>query len=133
MRVLGIDCGTEYTGYGVVKLHEDGKLQCLDCGAIKLSPRNSMASRLPTIFDRLTPPGLIFILTDFLFLVTLPVLSQQSATITYTQNFPGSDPSHYMISLSSDGHAHYEGNGRLITPSKYSTDDSVPDNEQLDF
>ena len=38
-----------------------------------------------------------------------------------------------MISLSSDGHAHYEGNGRLITSSKYSTDDSVPDNEQLDF
>src|SRR4029077_8734198 len=47
------DCGTEYTGYGVVKLHEDGKLQCLDCGAIKLSLRNSMASRLATIFDRL--------------------------------------------------------------------------------
>jgi crossover junction endodeoxyribonuclease RuvC len=54
MRVLGIDCGTEYTGYGVVKLHEDGKLQCLDCGAIKLSPRDSMASRLATIFNRLS-------------------------------------------------------------------------------
>src|SRR5438105_9503391 len=54
MRVLGIDCGTEYTGYGVVKLHGDGKLQCLDCGAIKLSPRNSMASRLAIIFDRLS-------------------------------------------------------------------------------
>ena len=54
MRVLGIDCGTEYTGYGVVKLHEDGKLQCLDCGAIKLSSRDSMASRLATIFNRLS-------------------------------------------------------------------------------
>src|SRR3954469_15484782 len=54
MRVLGIDCGTEYTGYGVVKLHEDGKLQCLDCGAIKLSPRDPMAARLATIFDRLS-------------------------------------------------------------------------------
>jgi len=54
MRVLGIDCGTEYTGYGVVKLHEDGKLQCLDCGAIKLSPRDSMPSRLATIFNRLS-------------------------------------------------------------------------------
>src|SRR5262245_25102092 len=54
MRVLGIDCGTEYTGYGVVKLHEDGKLQCLDCGAIKLSARDSMASRLATIFNRLS-------------------------------------------------------------------------------
>jgi crossover junction endodeoxyribonuclease RuvC len=53
MRVLGIDCGTEYTGYGVVELRHDGKLVCLTCGAIKLSPRDPMAARLSTIFDRL--------------------------------------------------------------------------------
>jgi crossover junction endodeoxyribonuclease RuvC len=53
MRVLGIDCGTEYTGYGVVELCPDGKLLCLTCGAIKLSPRDPMASRLATIFQRL--------------------------------------------------------------------------------
>lgn len=53
MRVLGIDCGTEYTGYGVVELCHDGKLFCLTCGAIKLSPREPMAGRLSIIFDRL--------------------------------------------------------------------------------
>lgn len=53
MRVLGIDCGTEYTGYGVVELCADGKLVCLTCGAIKLSPRDPMATRLAMIFDRL--------------------------------------------------------------------------------
>jgi crossover junction endodeoxyribonuclease RuvC len=53
MRVLGIDCGTEYTGYGVVELRHDGKLICLTCGAVKLSPRSSMSARLSTIFDRL--------------------------------------------------------------------------------
>src|SRR2546421_8787504 len=53
MRVLGIDCGTEYTGYGVVELGHDGKLICLTCGAIKLSLRNTMASRLATIFQGL--------------------------------------------------------------------------------
>ena len=53
MRVLGIDCGTEYTGYGVVDLCNDGKLICLACGAVKLSPRQSMAARLSTIFNRL--------------------------------------------------------------------------------
>lgn len=53
MRVLGIDCGTEYTGYGVVELCPDGKLLCLTCGAIKLSPRDSMPARLATIFQRL--------------------------------------------------------------------------------
>jgi crossover junction endodeoxyribonuclease RuvC len=53
MRVLGIDCGTEYTGYGVVELRHDGKLICLTCGAVKLSPRSPMSARLSTIFDRL--------------------------------------------------------------------------------
>ncbi|HKS74606.1 MAG TPA: crossover junction endodeoxyribonuclease RuvC [Terriglobales bacterium] len=53
MRVLGIDCGTEYTGYGVVDLFSDGKLLCLTCGAIKVSPREAMPARLATIFQRL--------------------------------------------------------------------------------
>ena len=53
MRVLGIDCGTEYTGFGVVKLAHDDKLVCLTCGAIKLSPREPLPRRLSTIFDRL--------------------------------------------------------------------------------
>ena len=53
MRVLGIDCGTEYTGYGVVELGDDGALICLTCGAVKLSPRDSMPARLSTIFNRL--------------------------------------------------------------------------------
>lgn len=54
MRVLGIDCGTEYTGYGVVEMREDGKLACCVCGAIKLSPRNSMSSRLQQVFEQLS-------------------------------------------------------------------------------
>jgi crossover junction endodeoxyribonuclease RuvC len=53
MRVLGVDCGTEYTGYGVVELGLDGKLACQTCGAIKLSHRDAMAVRLSQIFDAL--------------------------------------------------------------------------------
>ena len=52
MRVLGIDCGTEYTGYGVVDLlsepHND-RLVCIICGAIKASPRDPMPKRLSRI------------------------------------------------------------------------------------
>ena len=51
MRVLGIDCGTEYTGYGVVELCPDQQLLCLTCGAIKLSPREPLARRLARIFE----------------------------------------------------------------------------------
>ena len=53
MRVLGIDCGTEYTGYGVVELGSDNQLSCLSCGAIKLSPRDPLPVRLSSIFKRL--------------------------------------------------------------------------------
>jgi len=53
MRVLGIDCGTEYTGYGVVELCPDECLVCLACGAIKVSPRDPMPARLSRISIRL--------------------------------------------------------------------------------
>jgi crossover junction endodeoxyribonuclease RuvC len=46
MRVLGIDCGTEYTGYGVVEQAESGELTCLTCGAIRLAAREPLAPRL---------------------------------------------------------------------------------------
>jgi crossover junction endodeoxyribonuclease RuvC len=53
MRVLGIDCGTECTGYGVVELGLDGTLLCVTYGAIKLSLREAMAVRLAAVFGRL--------------------------------------------------------------------------------
>jgi crossover junction endodeoxyribonuclease RuvC len=53
MRVLGIDCGTECTGFGVVELSPDSKLLCLHFGAIKLSPREPLASRLAKVFQQL--------------------------------------------------------------------------------
>jgi len=61
MRVLGIDCGTQYTGYGVVDLVSDTRkhgrnsfrnserLVCVACGAIKVSPRDPMPTRLSQI------------------------------------------------------------------------------------
>jgi crossover junction endodeoxyribonuclease RuvC len=53
MRVLGIDCGTHCTGYGVVDLCADGTLLCQAFGAIRLSPRQPMAARLAAISTRL--------------------------------------------------------------------------------
>jgi crossover junction endodeoxyribonuclease RuvC len=50
MRVLGIDCGTEYTGYGVVELSAQGTLICVTSGAVKVSPREVMPKRLSKIF-----------------------------------------------------------------------------------
>jgi len=53
MRVLGIDCGTEYTGYGIVELAPGEKLICLCCGAIKLSPKEPLPLRLNRIYAHL--------------------------------------------------------------------------------
>ena len=53
MRVLGIDCGGEYTGYGVVEIDAVGKLCCLTSGVIKLSPRETLPRRLSRIYMQL--------------------------------------------------------------------------------
>jgi len=53
MRALGIDCGTEYTGYGVVELGYRSELVCLGCGVIKVSPREPLPVRLSTVFRKL--------------------------------------------------------------------------------
>jgi crossover junction endodeoxyribonuclease RuvC len=53
MRVLGIDCGTKYTGYGIVELLADDRLNCIACGAIKVSAREPMPNRLASISSRL--------------------------------------------------------------------------------
>ena len=54
MRVLGIDCGSEYTGYGVVEELSDGRLVCHVNGAIKLKTGSPMAARLKKVFSDLT-------------------------------------------------------------------------------
>jgi crossover junction endodeoxyribonuclease RuvC len=53
MRVLGVDCGGEHTGYGVVEMRSEGRLVCLTCGAIKLSTREPLAFRLARIYEAL--------------------------------------------------------------------------------
>src|SRR5580700_1409697 len=54
MRVLGIDCGGEYTGYGVVEQNDDGSLRHCCSGAIHLSPREALEIRLKKICEGLT-------------------------------------------------------------------------------
>lgn len=52
MRVMGIDCGTERTGYGVID--SDGhNHRMLAFGCIKSSPRDPLELRLLTIAGRL--------------------------------------------------------------------------------
>src|SRR5512147_2051648 len=53
MRVLGIDCGGEYTGYGVVEQDAAGELRHIVCGAVRLNPKKPLPERLLQIFSEL--------------------------------------------------------------------------------
>jgi crossover junction endodeoxyribonuclease RuvC len=57
MRVFGIDCGTEYTGYGVIDVVETPRhcqLVPLCFGAIHLSKKFSLPHRLTLLYAELT-------------------------------------------------------------------------------
>lgn len=54
MRVLGIDCGGEYTGFGVVEQDDAGKLTHIASGAVRLDPKRPLPERLSKIFRELT-------------------------------------------------------------------------------
>ena len=57
MRVFGIDCGTEITGFGVVETCDSGReprLVMNAMGAIRLAKTKSTAERLEQVFRELT-------------------------------------------------------------------------------
>ena len=57
MRVFGIDCGTEYTGWGVVQVEETPRARRLlpvAAGAIKLNKKQRTPQRLQQVFAELT-------------------------------------------------------------------------------
>jgi hypothetical protein len=56
----------------------------------------------------------------------LSARAQETAVVTFTLDFPGSEPSHYSISVSSDGHSTYDSDGKL-------SPESDPDPFHLDF
>ena len=53
MRVLGVDCGSRVTGYGVID--SDGA-DCVfvECGVVQVDPSDALPIRLKTIYQALT-------------------------------------------------------------------------------
>ena len=57
MRVFGIDCGTEVTGFGVVESCDTGResrLQCMALGGIRLAKSKTLPVRLEQVFRELS-------------------------------------------------------------------------------
>ncbi|HEX4997918.1 MAG TPA: crossover junction endodeoxyribonuclease RuvC [Terriglobia bacterium] len=53
MRVLGVDCGSRVTGYGVIDTDASGCVY-VHCGVIRLAATESLAARLKTIHHGLS-------------------------------------------------------------------------------
>lgn len=53
MRVLGIDCGGEYTGYAVVAQDEKGMMTAISYGAVRLRTRDPLEIRLLRVWNEL--------------------------------------------------------------------------------
>ena len=53
MRILGVDCGSRVTGYGVIDTH-GADCAYVDCGVIRPQVSESLARRLQTIHHGLT-------------------------------------------------------------------------------
>jgi crossover junction endodeoxyribonuclease RuvC len=57
VRVFGIDCGTEITGYGVVETDASARnvqLVCVAQGAVKLPKHKTLPQRLDQVFNELS-------------------------------------------------------------------------------
>ena len=54
MLVLGIDPGTATTGYGLVREHDDGRLEAVHYGVITTKPRVPMPDRLMELHRAIT-------------------------------------------------------------------------------
>jgi crossover junction endodeoxyribonuclease RuvC len=57
MRVFGIDCGTEITGYGIVECDDTARLPrliSLGAGGIRLPKKQPLAQRLALVYAELT-------------------------------------------------------------------------------
>ena len=71
-------------------------------------------------------PAALFI--GCVFLLWIPSLrATDPATVTFTLDFPGSDPEHFSISVQSDGHARYECSAKI------SPDSEDRENYQTEF
>ncbi|HEY1657019.1 MAG TPA: hypothetical protein VGG14_01625 [Candidatus Sulfotelmatobacter sp.] len=82
-------------------------------------------------FNRITRPFLALLFLSATFLSAAVAVQTQpsnatSRVVTFTLDFPASTPSHYAISVDSNGHASYESTAKVA-------DDSDPDTYTMEF
>jgi hypothetical protein len=71
------------------------------------------ASALHALVRRRLPSPCLLCLWLLALCLPVSLWAQESSAVTFTLDFPGSEPSHYVISISSDGHSTYDSDGKL--------------------
>ena len=51
--ILGIDPGIADTGYGILKVHNNNRMECLNYGSIVTKPKDKLESRLFSLYSQL--------------------------------------------------------------------------------
>ena len=72
---------------------------------------SAKAARLPAAIAQLVIA--VFPAVVFACFLSLPVHAADSATVTFTFDFPNSSPEHYSISVENNGHGQYESVGKI--------------------
>ncbi len=49
--ILGIDPGTAITGYGVIRLEGRARFSLVECGVVRTTPKQPLATRIREIYD----------------------------------------------------------------------------------
>jgi hypothetical protein len=77
------------------------------------------ASAKPVLLSAAITRLLVDVLPALVFacLLCLPARAADSATVTFTFDFPNSSPEHYSITVEKDGHSHYESVGKIADDS----------------
>src|SRR5436305_2587483 len=61
---------------------------------------------------------LVLLLGTLLIFGRIPAVAENPATITFSLDFPNSDPEHYSMSVQSDGRAKYESSAKISKDSE---------------
>lgn len=94
-----------------------------------MNPKSPLQSVLPPSYcgpNRRRARNALALLFVFIISFCAPLLAADPATVTFTLDFPGSDPDHYSLSAQSDGRGHYECSAKISEASdereSYETD-----------
>jgi hypothetical protein len=79
---------------------------------VKIETRN-LRSHRTEVTQRFQLASLMVFAALLVLLLILPARAAGPATVTFSQNFPGSDPERYSITVQSDGRGRYECTARI--------------------